>query len=217
MFLAGSPIVEVEAHAVGNSGRYSGDNVLASLRFANGSEGTISYLANGDRSFSKERLEIFGGGAVAVLEDFCRLELLRNGRKQVIRSRWRQDKGHRGEWAAFTRSRLMTLCVLLSPPCACRSPWQPASVSPSIPLLSLIRLWKLPARIIDLLHEDRSIPRSIHTNDSGRNKTSSCSFWASTCFTPMPRLPLCRMVKSFSRLQKSASTATSTSAGSRRW
>ncbi len=104
MFLAGSPIVEVEAHAVGNSGRYSGDNVLASLRFANGSEGTISYLANGDRSFSKERLEIFGGGAVAVLEDFCRLELLRNGRKQVIRSRWRQDKGHRGEWAAFTRS-----------------------------------------------------------------------------------------------------------------
>jgi predicted dehydrogenase len=104
MFLAGSPIVEVEAHAVGNSGRYSGDNVLASLRFANGSEGTISYLANGDRSFSKERVEVFGGGAVAVLEDFRRLELLRNGRKQVLQSRWRQDKGHRGEWAAFTKS-----------------------------------------------------------------------------------------------------------------
>ncbi|MBZ5679385.1 MAG: bi-domain-containing oxidoreductase [Acidobacteriia bacterium] len=104
MFLAGSPIVEVEAHTVGHSARYSGDNVLISLRFANGSEGTISYLANGDRSFSKERLEVFGGGAVAVLEDFRRLELLRSGRKQVIRSRWRQDKGHRGEWAAFTGS-----------------------------------------------------------------------------------------------------------------
>jgi predicted dehydrogenase/threonine dehydrogenase-like Zn-dependent dehydrogenase len=104
MFLAGSPIVEVEARAVANAGRYSGDNVLASIRFANGSEGTITYLANGDRSFSKERLEVFGGGAVAVLEDFRRLELARNGRKQTIHSRWRQDKGHRAEWAAFAAS-----------------------------------------------------------------------------------------------------------------
>ena len=102
MFLADSPVVEVEARAVGNAGRYSGDNVLASLRFANGSEGTISYLANGDRSFAKERIEVFGGGTAAVLEDFRRLELVRDGRKETIHSRWRQDKGHRGEWAAFS-------------------------------------------------------------------------------------------------------------------
>lgn len=103
MFLAGSPVVEVEARTVGNTGRYSGDNVLVAMRFANGSEGRISYLANGDRSFSKERVEVFGGGAVAVLEDFRRLELVRDGRKETIHSRWRQDKGHRGEWAAFAR------------------------------------------------------------------------------------------------------------------
>ncbi|HLW85816.1 MAG TPA: bi-domain-containing oxidoreductase [Candidatus Sulfotelmatobacter sp.] len=104
MFLAGSPAVEVEARAVANAGRYSGDNVLASIRFANGSAGTISYLSSGDRSFSKERLEVFGGGAVAVLEDFRSLELARNGRKQTVRARWRQDKGHRGEWPAFAAS-----------------------------------------------------------------------------------------------------------------
>jgi len=104
MFLAASPIVEVEARPVANAGRYSGDNLLASIRFANGSEGTITYLANGDRSFSKERLEVFGGGAVAVLEDFRRLELARNGGKQTLRSRFRQDKGHRAEWAAFAAS-----------------------------------------------------------------------------------------------------------------
>ena len=98
------PIVEVEARAIGNSPRYSGDNVLVSLRFANGSEGTISYLANGDRAFSKERIEVFGGGSAAVLEDFRRLELVRNGRKEIIHSRWRQDKGHRGEWAAFAQA-----------------------------------------------------------------------------------------------------------------
>ncbi len=103
MFLAASPVVEVEARAVGNAGRYSGDNVLASLRFANGSEGTISYLANGDRSFSKERIEVFGGGAVVVLEEFRRLEMVRDGRKETIHSRWRQDKGHCDEWDAFAK------------------------------------------------------------------------------------------------------------------
>jgi predicted dehydrogenase/threonine dehydrogenase-like Zn-dependent dehydrogenase len=104
MFLAASPIVEIEGRAVDNGGRYSSDNVTVLLRFANGSQGTISYLANGDRSFSKERIEVFGGGSVAVLEDFRRLELVRHGRKQKLQSRWRQDKGHKEEWVAFVRS-----------------------------------------------------------------------------------------------------------------
>jgi predicted dehydrogenase/threonine dehydrogenase-like Zn-dependent dehydrogenase len=102
-FLAASSIVEVEAHALGNTGRYSSDNILVALRFSNGSQATISYLANGDRSFSKERIEVFGGGSVALLEDFRRLELVRHGRKQTVHSRWRQDKGHRAEWDAFVQ------------------------------------------------------------------------------------------------------------------
>jgi predicted dehydrogenase len=102
-FLADSPIVEVQGRAIGNAGRYSGDNVLISIRFANGSEGTISYLANGDRSFSKERIEVFGGGKTAVLDDFRRLELVRGGRKETVHARWHQDKGHRAEWDVFTR------------------------------------------------------------------------------------------------------------------
>jgi predicted dehydrogenase/threonine dehydrogenase-like Zn-dependent dehydrogenase len=101
MFLASSPITEVEGRTLNASERYSGDNVMVSLRFANGSAGTISYLANGDRAFSKERIEVFGGGSTAVLEDFRRLELVRNGHKQKTTSRWRQDKGHQSEWAVF--------------------------------------------------------------------------------------------------------------------
>lgn len=104
IFLAGSPVVEVGTRSLNTSARYSGDNVVLALRFAGGSEGTISYLANGDRSFSKERIEIFGGGSTAVLEDFRRLDLVRNGRTQTVRSLLRQDKGHRAEWAAFVDS-----------------------------------------------------------------------------------------------------------------
>jgi predicted dehydrogenase/threonine dehydrogenase-like Zn-dependent dehydrogenase len=100
-FLAGSAPVEVEARTLANPGHYSNDNVVCSLRFSDGSRGTISYLANGDKSYSKERIEVFGGGGVAVLEDFRRLELVRGGKKRVFRSFLRQDKGHRGEWEAF--------------------------------------------------------------------------------------------------------------------
>ena len=38
---------------------------------------------------------------MAVLEDFRRLELVRHGKKQTFRSRFRQDKGHRAELDAF--------------------------------------------------------------------------------------------------------------------
>ena len=108
-FLTGSAPVEVETRSLANSalsnpGKYSNDNVVCSLRFADGSQGTISYLANGDKAYSKERIEVFGGGAVAVLEDFRRLELVRGGKKSVFRSGLRQDKGHRGECEAFVRA-----------------------------------------------------------------------------------------------------------------
>ncbi len=70
------------------------DNIVATLKFANGTVGTITYMANGDKSASKERLEVFGGTSVAILEDFRRLELVRNGQKKISRTRWKQDKGH---------------------------------------------------------------------------------------------------------------------------
>ncbi len=103
-FLAGSAPVEVQSHGPANETRDAGDNVVISLKFSDGSQGTISYLVNGASSFSKERLEVSGGGATAVLEDFRRLELGGRGRRQVLRSWLRQDKGHAAEWKAFARA-----------------------------------------------------------------------------------------------------------------
>ena len=103
-FLAGSSPVEVQGRPLANPGLYSDDNILISIRFENGSEGTIHYLANGDRAFSKERVEVFGGGAVAVLDDFRKLEMTRLGKTSTMSARFRQDKGHRGEWQAFAEA-----------------------------------------------------------------------------------------------------------------
>jgi predicted dehydrogenase/threonine dehydrogenase-like Zn-dependent dehydrogenase len=99
-FLADAPLVEVQTRALSRT-ESAADGAEIWLNFANRSQGTVRYLTNGDRSYSKERLEIFGGETVAVLEDFRRLELVGRGRKQVFHSRFRSDKGHRSEWQAF--------------------------------------------------------------------------------------------------------------------
>jgi predicted dehydrogenase len=100
-FLTGTLPKRVDARALPGDGRYHDDNVVITLEFAGGSLGTITYVANGDAAFPKERVEIFGGGTTAVLDDFRRLELVKRGRKKVHKSRLRQDKGHQGECNAF--------------------------------------------------------------------------------------------------------------------
>jgi predicted dehydrogenase len=101
-FMCGSVPANVTADCVPSAA--SDPDVLVSLQFSNGSLGTIHYVCSGDRTFSKERVEIFGGGSVAVLDDFRRLDLVRHGKKMSYRSRWRQDKGHHAEWQAFAES-----------------------------------------------------------------------------------------------------------------
>jgi len=104
VFLTGSFPVEVFARSLPNNNRYNDDNICITVEFVNGSLGTIIYLANGDKSFSKERIEIFKGGMVGMLDDFRRLELIKNGRRKSRRSILRQDKGHREEWLRFSQA-----------------------------------------------------------------------------------------------------------------
>jgi predicted dehydrogenase len=100
-FLVGSPPDTVTAQAIPDNGHYQEDNCVLTFAFPDGSLGTVSYLANGDKSYPKERVEVFCAGKVAVLDDFRTLELVQGGRRKVVRSRLRQDKGHLAEWQAF--------------------------------------------------------------------------------------------------------------------
>jgi predicted dehydrogenase/threonine dehydrogenase-like Zn-dependent dehydrogenase len=97
-FFCGALPTSVLARASGSRG---GQGVSATLEFEDGSLGTISYICDGDRSFSKERVEVFGAGCVAALDDFRRLELVRNGKKQTFRSWLHPDKGHVAECRAL--------------------------------------------------------------------------------------------------------------------
>ncbi len=81
-------------------GRGARDDVVAQLFFPDGSLGTVVYAAGGDTSYSKERIEVFGEHAVAVIDDFRSVELVRNARRHRTRQ-GRQDKGYAGEIDAF--------------------------------------------------------------------------------------------------------------------
>lgn len=100
-YLVGALPVSVSAQALPDQGRYLEDNVVITLTYPDGSLATIDYLANGDKSFPKEYLDVFCGGKVAVLDDYRRLELTANGNRRSFVNRWQQDKGHRAILDAF--------------------------------------------------------------------------------------------------------------------
>jgi predicted dehydrogenase len=103
-FLIGRPPVRVRSLSLPDQGRYRQDNLQLQLEFPDGSLGSIGYYANGDHSFPKERLEAFGGGRVAVLDDFRTLSMAADGRRRTARSWLRQDKGHLAIWRSFAAS-----------------------------------------------------------------------------------------------------------------
>jgi predicted dehydrogenase/threonine dehydrogenase-like Zn-dependent dehydrogenase len=103
-FLAGALPVRVYACGAPAFGVDTEDNFSATLEFANGAVGSLLYTSAGDRAFPKERLEVFCGERVAVLEDFRRVEVWRKGGRRAWSSRMSQDKGHRAVWEAFIRS-----------------------------------------------------------------------------------------------------------------
>jgi len=100
-FLVGQSPISVFAQALPDNGKYNQDNVLITLEFPDGSIGSLAYLANGDKSFSKEYLEVFCGVRIGIMDDFTHLTTISNGQRKEQRSRLGQDKGHCAAWQAF--------------------------------------------------------------------------------------------------------------------
>ena len=68
------------------------DKVSFTLQFADGSVATILYLANGNKSFPKERIEVFVDGRVLQLDNFRKLRGWGWGKFKNM-NLWRQNKG----------------------------------------------------------------------------------------------------------------------------
>lgn len=103
-FLCGHAPQRVMAEAIGGSIRGAqNDNCVATLRMADGSVASLIYVANGDPLFEKERIEVFGQGRTAVIENWTRALLCGGGKTRKV-SPAGSGKGHRDELSAFVRA-----------------------------------------------------------------------------------------------------------------
>jgi predicted dehydrogenase len=101
-FLIGSPPVRVFAESISGpqTPEITEDQCFITLRHADGSISSVAYLAGGDKVFPKERIEVVGGGKIAVIDDFREVTLCSSG-KMKRKKGWKQDKGHVEELEAF--------------------------------------------------------------------------------------------------------------------
>jgi predicted dehydrogenase/threonine dehydrogenase-like Zn-dependent dehydrogenase len=104
-YLTGAPPVYVFAESISakSSKIVDADSVFITLRFADGSNGSVAYLAEGDKALAKERLEVFGAGRVFVLDDFRRATLYKDGREEQVTLK-AQDKGQQEQVRAVCAS-----------------------------------------------------------------------------------------------------------------
>ena len=101
-FLVGAPIVSITARRMGDHPGVpiTEDKAIITLGFADGSFGSIHYLANGHASFPKERIEVFAAGRVLQLDNFRKLKGFGwPGFNKM--NLWRQDKGQTACCKAF--------------------------------------------------------------------------------------------------------------------
>lgn len=101
-FLVGAKVVSLQARCIADqtASVITEDKASITLGFADGSFGSIHYLANGSSAFPKERIEVFAAGRVLQLDNFRKLKGYGwPGFKRM--NLWRQDKGQKACAAAF--------------------------------------------------------------------------------------------------------------------
>lgn len=111
--LAGARVRRVYATTIGLPDPASRlrDNLCVSLELCDGSVASIAYTSQGDVALGKERIEVFGGGVSAVIDEFRVTTVLRGGRSEQRKTK--QDKGHADELARF----IAMVTAGESPPC----------------------------------------------------------------------------------------------------
>jgi predicted dehydrogenase len=80
------------------------DDLQVTVRFGNGSSGTISYLTAGNPRYPKETLDVAAGGCSARLDNFAKATVWSGRRQHTMRPRGGQDKGQRAELTQFVEA-----------------------------------------------------------------------------------------------------------------
>lgn len=92
VYLTGSKVTSICMSAMGKNPEENTDNASILLKFENGSNGVVNYFANGSKSYSKERIEVFSQERTFVCDNFRTTKGY--GASGFGKLKTKQDKGH---------------------------------------------------------------------------------------------------------------------------
>jgi predicted dehydrogenase/threonine dehydrogenase-like Zn-dependent dehydrogenase len=90
-FFANSHVAEVLMTSHGLAPKENTDNASIVLKYKNGSLGVINYFSNGNKAYSKERIELYFHGKTIILDNFRKMKCYGFSTSGMSKS---QDKGH---------------------------------------------------------------------------------------------------------------------------
>ena len=94
-----SKVKSVYMSAMGSNPSENTDNAIITLKYENGSQGVINYFANGSKSYSKERIEVYWNNKTVVIDNFR--EMRGYGVKGFKKIKSKQDKGHYNQFKEY--------------------------------------------------------------------------------------------------------------------
>ncbi len=101
-FLTGSKVRQVYMSALGVNPSENTDNAIITVNYVNGSQGVINYFSNGNKAYSKERIEIYSLGRTLVIDNFRKMKGY--GFRKFSSMSGRQDKGHKNQFSLLIKS-----------------------------------------------------------------------------------------------------------------
>jgi predicted dehydrogenase/threonine dehydrogenase-like Zn-dependent dehydrogenase len=101
VYLTGSLIKSICMNALGENPAENTDNVSILIKFINGSNATVNYFANGAKSYSKERVEVYSEERVFVVDNFRSTKGF--GVKGFKNLKTKIDKGHKAQFHEYIK------------------------------------------------------------------------------------------------------------------
>lgn len=95
-YLAESNVKAVCLNSMGTAPQENTDNASILLRYENGTNAVINYFANGSKTYSKERVEVFSQERTLVMDNWR--SLTGYGFKGFSKMKTKQDKGHKTQF-----------------------------------------------------------------------------------------------------------------------
>jgi predicted dehydrogenase len=96
-----SKVISVCMNAMGVNPTENTDNASILLKFEDGSNAVINYFANGSKTYSKERVEIYSQGRTVVLDNFRRTTAY--GFRNFSGLKTSLDKGHKNQFHSIIK------------------------------------------------------------------------------------------------------------------